>query len=112
MIIVSDRYVIKQHTVNELKKLGFRYLTTDDGEELYILRFPIHKHNECTTVECFMVVAPLCKKIVMNVTDINQCIYPPFYFKDKRSQYSKELLDGMEQNMRKMFRKVGVKRWK
>ena len=81
--IAHTKYIKKNITKEWLLSNGFRYnrLLSDDKIETYTYRFPVHKYNKFTVLECELRVLLGEDNILINVYDYaTNDKYAPFYY--------------------------------
>lgn len=81
--ITQTKYKKKNITKDWLLSNGFRYnrLFSDDETEAYTYRFPVHKYDKFTVLECEFRVVLGEKDISINVYDYaTNNKYAPFYY--------------------------------
>jgi hypothetical protein len=109
---VKNLYKINNLTIENLRNLGFRYSTllSNDEEKIYIYRFPVYKYKNKTVLECELTVEINTNNIIVNVYNSHHEIYTPFY----NVEYGnfEPILDIVNKNINKEFRKLGVERIK
>jgi hypothetical protein len=106
--------MMKNPTKQHLISLGYRYYqSTEDGNELYVYRFPISKYKKQTVIECEVVT-----ELNTGITNINiyekayMTYYTLFYQEDLRKQYDDSFLENMENKILSEFKKLGIKQVK
>ena len=81
--ITKTKYRKKNITREWLLSNGFHYnrLLSDDESDVYTYRFPVHKYNKFTILECELKVVLGEEIISVNVYDYNtNDKYAPFYY--------------------------------
>lgn len=89
-------------TINQMKKLGFRY---DSKLDDYIYKFPVYKHNKVPTLFCKLGIDEETNRIWFNVYDANDTIYSPYY---DRKYGKNSIIPIVEKNISNELKKLGV----
>lgn len=111
--ITQTKYRKKNMTKDWLLSNGFRYnrLFSDDETEVYTYRFPVHKYNEFTVLECEFRVVLGEKDISINVYDYaTNNKYAPFYYCEY-GNYDK-LLKEINEKINIVLRKMRIEKVK
>lgn len=107
---LEDNYILKNHTVENLKSLGFRRysLISSDENKLpyYIYRFPVNKYLGTTTLECELVIDSDTGDMRVDVRDMDRDLFSMFYNQPTKS--NKDFLSKIKKNIIKEFKKLGL----
>lgn len=78
---LEDGYILKNHTIPNLKTLGFRRYSAmcDEESSYYIYRFPVSKYLGTTTLECELKVDSNTGSIRVDVYNMNHDLFAMFY---------------------------------
>lgn len=93
MEILKKQYIMNEVSKEKLIKNGFRYSRqlSNADENIYILRFPLHKYRKYTALEGVISTELNTGETNVNVYSCNiNSIYPPCYnYSDKDKRYKK-----------------------
>ena len=98
-------------TKDELYKKGFHYSTmrSDRDSDYYSLRFPVHKYNKQTTLECELTVELETGDVSVDVFNYGtRNIYAPYYNHEFGGK--NEVLESAQKEISKQMKKLGIKK--
>lgn len=86
---LEDNYILKNHTIDNLKSLGFRRYSPmcDSESSYYIYRFPVNKYLGTTTLECELKVDSNTGDIRIDVYDMDHDLFAMFYYNEHINFY-------------------------
>lgn len=105
---LEENYILKNHTINNLKSLGFhRYSPMCDRESsYYIYRFPVNKYLRTTTLECELKVDSNTGNIRVDVYDMDHDLFAMFY--NNYTESNKVLLSRINKIILSEYKKLGI----
>lgn len=110
--IINNTYKIRDSSKNNLLPLGFRYNTyySNSDADCYTLRFPVHKYNGTTILECELIIgANSSGNVTINVFDKNtKSTYKPFY-NFAYGNY-KPIIKTINKSILTQFKKLGIEK--
>lgn len=109
--ITKTKYRKKNITREWLLSNGFHYnrLLSDDESDVYTYRFPVHKYNKFTILECELKVVLGEEIISVNVYDYNtNDKYAPFYYYEY-GNYDK-MLKEINRKIESVLKKMNIYR--
>ena len=109
---LENNYILKNHTIENLKSLGFRRysLISSDEKKLpyYIYRFPVNKYLDTTTLECELVINSDTGDMRVDVRDMDHDLFSMFY--NEPTESSKGFLLKIKNKILSEFKKLGLEK--
>lgn len=105
--LLRNAYIKKNITKEWLLSNGFKYskIFSDEDTEVFTYRFPVHKYEGFTVLECELRMTLGKEKVVIDVYDYNTINrYAPFYYSEY-GDYSvilKEIWIKIEKQLKKL----------
>ena len=107
---LEENYVIKNHTPENLRLLGFhRYsLMSNEDSSYYIYRFPVEKYLGKTVLECELKIDSNTGEIRVDVYDMDHDTYAMFY--NEITESNKNFLTMINKNILAEYKKLGIEK--
>lgn len=107
---LEENYILKNHTVNNLKSLGFyRYPPMcDEDSSYYIYRFPVNKYLGTTTLECELKIDSNTGDICIDVCDMDHDTFAIFY--NEITDSNKKFISKIKRNILTEYKKIGIEK--
>lgn len=109
--IKLNLYTLKDTSRESLKKHGWYYSTkySNTEDSYFTYTFPVYKSDQgITLLECELIVNQNNHNVDVEVRDMNDNPYPPFY--DDTYSSNNLVLVQVEDNIKKKMRRLGIKR--
>lgn len=105
---LENDYILKSHTIVNLKSLGFRRYSPmcDEESSYYIYRFPVHKYMNTTTLECELKINIDTGNIRIDVYDMDHDLFAMFY--NEVTESNKSFLSRIKNAIIAEYRKLGI----
>lgn len=109
---LEENYILKDHTVDNLKSLGFRrYSPMCDGESsYYIYRFPVNRYLGTITLECELKIDSNTGDIRIDVYDMDHDLFAMFY--NEYTDFNEGLMSKINKCILAEFKRLGIERMK
>ncbi len=101
--MISDNFYIRNINDKKLRNLGFHYYPLDD---VYVIRFPLDKHNKYTTIEAKLTIHSDTRKVNVDVYTENGEFYPQYY--NPTNSGFNEYLDKLHNNIYKKLKSYKI----
>ena len=103
-------YILKNHTITNLKSLGFRRYSPmcDEESSYYIYRFPVNKYLGTTTLECELKININTGNVRVDVYDMDHDLFIMFY--NGFTESNKSFLSKIENAIIVEYRKLGIEK--
>ena len=105
---LENDYILKNHTVANLKTLGFRRYSPmcDEESSYYIYRFPVYKYLGTTTLECELKINIDTGNIRIDVYDMDRDLFAMFY--NEVTESNKNFLSEIKNVIITKYKKLGI----
>lgn len=107
---LESNYILKNHTISDLKALGFRRYSPMCYEEssYYIYRFPVYKYLGTTTLMAELKANINNGNIIIDVYDMGHDLFSMFY--NNITESNKTFLSKIKKIIISEYKKLGVER--
>ncbi len=107
---LEENYILKNHTIDNLKSLGFRRYSPmcDSESSYYIYRFPVNKYLGTTTLECELKVDSQTGDIRIDVYDMDHDLFAMFY--NELTDSHKGLMSKINRVILNELKKLGIEK--
>lgn len=107
---LENGYILKNHTIANLKALGFRRYSAmcDEDSSYYIYRFPVNKYLGTTTLEGELKVDSNTGSIRMDIYDMDHDLFIMFY--NDCTESNKNFLLEIRGIILKEFKNLGIEK--
>lgn len=105
---IEENYILKNHTIANLKSLGFRRYSPmcDEESSYYIYRFPVYKYLGTTTLECELKINIDTGNIRIDVYDMDRDLFAMFY--NEVTESNKNFLSEIKNVIITKYKKLGI----
>lgn len=105
---LENNYILKNHTISDLKALGFRRysLMCDEESSYYIYRFPVHKYLGTTTLMAELKVDINNGNIIIDVYDMDHDLFAMFY--NEVTESNRNFLSTIKNVIITEYKKLGI----